>query len=146
VAYAILPVFALANTGVAIGPGWMHNLSGSNSLGIILGLTLGKPIGVTVSAYAAVASGLCRLPTDVNWLHVVGAGLLGGIGFTMSLFTTNLAFVGDGDNANASKLAILVSSVTAGVVGYVWLRLCSRPNDIAVAVSTETTSSAEEPC
>jgi NhaA family Na+:H+ antiporter len=146
VAYAILPVFALANTGVAIGPGWMHNLSGSNSLGIILGLTLGKPIGVTVSAYAAIASGLCRLPTDVNWLHVVGAGLLGGIGFTMSLFITNLAFVGDGDTANASRLAILVSSVTAGVVGYVWLRLCSRPNDMAVAVSTETTSSAEEPC
>jgi Na+:H+ antiporter, NhaA family len=124
VAYAILPVFALANTGVAIEPGWVQSLSGSNSLGIILGLTLGKPIGITVFAYTAVASGLCRLPSEVNWFHVVGAGFLGGIGFTMSLFITNLAFGADAEMTNASTLAILVSSLTAGLVGYVWLRLC----------------------
>jgi NhaA family Na+:H+ antiporter len=131
VAYAVLPIFALANTGITIAPDWMQSLGTPNSVGIFLGLTLGKPLGVTVSAYAAVASGLCRLPADVNWLHVIGAGFLGGIGFTMSLFITNLAFVGDADSVNAAKLAILVSSALAGAVGYLWLRFCSRP--VAVA-------------
>ena len=131
VAYAVLPIFALANTGVTVASGWMQNLTGPNSLGIFLGLTLGKPLGVTLSAYAAVASGLCRLPSGVNWPHIIGAGFLGGIGFTMSLFIANLAFVGTADIVNASKLAILVSSVTAGVVGYVWLRLSSRPVSVS---------------
>jgi NhaA family Na+:H+ antiporter len=131
VAYAVLPIFALANTGITIAPDWMQSLGTPNSVGIFLGLTLGKPLGVTVSAYAAVASGLCRLPADVNWLHVIGAGFLGGIGFTMSLFITNLAFVGDADSVNAAKLAILASSALAGAVGYLWLRFCSRP--VAVA-------------
>lgn len=123
VAFLIVPVFALANTGVVFAEGWLARLADANSLGIILGLTLGKPIGVTLLAFAAVAAGLCRLPAEVGWRHIAGAGVLGGIGFTMSIFITNLAFAGDPAVANASKLAILTASLAAGTVGFVWLRL-----------------------
>ncbi len=73
--------------------------------------------------------GICRLPLDLNWKHVIGAGLLGGIGFTMSIFITNLAFVGNADSINASKMAILAASLTAGVAGFVWLKLLGKPKD-----------------
>lgn len=131
VAYFILPIFALANTGVAVEGGWLQSLSGPNSAGIMLGLIVGKPLGVTAAVVAAVASGLCRLPAGMNWLHVVGAGLLGGIGFTMSLFIARLSFVGHAAAANASTLAILVSSVTAGLLGYAWLYFCPRSKEDA---------------
>jgi NhaA family Na+:H+ antiporter len=123
VAYLVLPIFALANTGVVIGANWLQQLGSANSAGIALGLLLGKPIGVTVMAALAVASGLCRLPSDVSWRHVIGAGMLGGIGFTMSIFITNLAFAGNPELANSSRLAILAGSAAAGVIGYAWLRL-----------------------
>ncbi len=126
VAFVILPIFALANTGVVIGADWAVGLGSANSLGVMLGLTLGKPVGVAALSYLAVRSGLCRLPTEVDWAHVVGAGLLGGIGFTMSIFITNLAFGTDLATANASKLAILVGSVAAGSAGFLWLRFVSR--------------------
>jgi len=125
VAYAILPIFALANTGVTVPADWMAQLNGPNSLGIFLGLTLGKPIGVAALAFAGIASGACRLPSGMTWSHVVGAGLLGGIGFTMSIFITNLAFAGNAEMQSASKLAILISSLVAGIAGYTWLRLVS---------------------
>ncbi|HEX4858510.1 MAG TPA: Na+/H+ antiporter NhaA, partial [Usitatibacteraceae bacterium] len=92
VAFLILPLFALANTAVVIGPGWVEALAGANSLGIIFGLVVGKPLGIVLFCWIAVKIGLCRLPDDVNWLHLTGAGMLGGIGFTMSIFITNLAF------------------------------------------------------
>ena len=133
VAFVILPVFALANTGVQLEPGWMQSLGDPNSQGIVLGLTLGKPLGVAMLTYAAVASGLCRLPSGINWRHVVGAGLLGGVGFTMSIFITNLAFEGEPSIVSSSKLAILIGSVTAGVAGYAWLRLVSVRDGTAAA-------------
>src|SRR3712207_6343797 len=117
VAFGILPVFALANTGILLGAGALSGLTASNSLGIISGLLIGKPLGITLVSFAAVAAGLCRLPLDLNWRHVFGAGLLGGIGFTMSIFITNLAFVGNSDQINASKMAILAASLTAGAAG-----------------------------
>jgi NhaA family Na+:H+ antiporter len=123
VAFVILPVFALANTGIVIGADWFQSLSAPNSLGIILGLTLGKPIGITLLSFVAVSTGICRLPPDLNWKHVFGAGLLGGIGFTMSIFITNLAFAGKAETINASKMAILFASLTAGTIGFLWLRL-----------------------
>src|SRR5688572_25300163 len=126
VPFIILPIFALANTGVAIGAGWMERLTDANSLGIILGLVAGKPLGVGLLSYAAVASGVCRLPSGVTWRHVVGAGLLGGIGFTMSIFITNLAFAGTPESAASSKLAILAASLIAGVAGYLWLRFAPQ--------------------
>jgi NhaA family Na+:H+ antiporter len=126
VAFLILPIFALANTGIVIGSGWLQDLGSANSTGIIGGLVLGKPLGITLLSFLAVTIGLCRLPGDLNWRHIIGAGLLGGIGFTMSIFIANLAFADQAAIINASKMAILVASLTAGTLGYTWLRLCSR--------------------
>ena len=92
-----------------------------------MGLLLGKPAGITLLSFAAVAAGVCRLPLDLNWRHVFGAGLLGGIGFTMSIFITNLAFPGRAEVVNASKMAILLASLTAGVLGFLWLKLVGQP-------------------
>lgn len=122
VAFAILPIFALANTAIVLGADWMQELSSSNSIGITAGLVVGKPLGVTLLCWAAVASGICRLPPDLRWRHIVGAGILGGIGFTMAIFIANLAFAGDAENVNASKMAILLASLIAGLVGFLWLR------------------------
>lgn len=126
-AFLILPIFALANTGIVIGSGWQHELLGPNSLGIMGGLVLGKPLGIVLLSFLAVLVGVCRLPNDLNWSHVLGAGLLGGIGFTMSIFITNLAFAGEQQLINASKMAILAASLLAGILGYLWLRFFSRP-------------------
>lgn len=127
VAFVILPIFALANTGIVIGEDWARELASSNSLGILAGLVLGKPLGITVLCFAAVAIGLCKLPLDLQWRHIFGAGLLGGIGFTMSIFITNLAFTGEPALVNASKMAILLASLAAGVVGFTWLKLFGKP-------------------
>jgi Na+:H+ antiporter, NhaA family len=127
VAFLILPVFALANTGVVIGPQWPASITTPNSLGIIGGLVVGKPLGITLVSFIVVAMGICRLPLDLNWKHVFGAGLLGGIGFTMSIFITNLAFAGNTEAINASKMAILLASLTAGTIGFVWLKLLGKP-------------------
>ncbi|MGV3626109.1 MAG: Na+/H+ antiporter NhaA [Betaproteobacteria bacterium] len=126
VAFIILPVFALANTGVVIGADWLQSLTSANGLGIVAGLLLGKPAGVVLFCLVAVASGLCRLPEDLNWRHVLGAGILGGIGFTMSIFITNLAFAGDPAAINASKMAIFLASLTAGTIGFLWLKWVCR--------------------
>lgn len=127
VAFGILPVFALANTGIVIAAGWTQELLSPNSLGIMGGLLLGKPIGIVLASLGAVALGLCKLPLDLNWKHVLGAGLLGGIGFTMSIFITNLAFAGSPELVNASKMAILLASLMAGVLGFAWLKLFGAP-------------------
>lgn len=126
VAFIILPIFALANTGIVIGSEWRHELLTPNSLGIIGGLVLGKPLGITLLSFITVAMGLCRLPNDLKWLHIVGAGLLGGIGFTMSIFISNLAFTGYASVINTSKMAILMASVAAGVFGFLWLIFFSK--------------------
>lgn len=127
VAFLILPIFALANTGIVIATDWATQLASHNSLGIIIGLVLGKPIGIVLFSLGAVALGVCRLPLDLALRHLIGAGLLGGIGFTMSIFITNLAFAGQTDIINASKMAILCASLTAGVLGFVWLKLFGHP-------------------
>jgi NhaA family Na+:H+ antiporter len=121
VAFLILPIFALANTGIVIGSSWAQDLSSTNSMGIVTGLVIGKPLGITLLVFIAVFLGICRLPLDMNWKHVFGAGLLGGIGFTMSIFITNLAFTGAPELINASKIAILLASMLAGSIGFLWL-------------------------
>lgn len=129
VAYLILPIFALANTGVVIGESWINDLTTSNSLGIIAGLTIGKPLGITCLCAIAIALGICKLPNDIKWPHIFGASILGGIGFTMSIFITNLAFVGNTEAVNAAKMAILLASLTAGIAGFTWLRLIAKPSN-----------------
>ena len=127
VAFMILPIFALANTGIIINTGWTQELASTNSLGIMAGLIIGKPVGITLLCLLAVAAGICKLPLDLRWRHVFGAGLLGGIGFTMSIFITNLAFVEEAEVINASKMAILLASLIAGVIGFVWLKIFGKP-------------------
>lgn len=125
--FVILPLFALANTGIVIGADWATQLASANSLGIFAGLVLGKPLGIVLFSFAAVALGICRLPPDLSWRHVLGAGMLGGIGFTMSIFITNLAFPGQAGTVTASKIAILLASLTAGILGFLWLAWRGRP-------------------
>jgi Na+:H+ antiporter, NhaA family len=129
VAFFILPVFALANTAIVIESGWMEGLGQLNSLGIIAGLVLGKPLGITLLSLAAVALGICSLPGDLRWKHVAGTGFLGGIGFTMSIFITLLAF-GEPTLVDQSKIAILVASVTAGLIGFFWLKSLLSPGTV----------------
>ena len=127
VAFIILPIFALANTGIVIGRDWAHSLTSANDLGIILGLVIGKPVGITLLCFIAVTIGICRLPSNLNFRIVFGAGILGGIGFTMSIFITNLAFTGQAELINSSKMAILIGSLTAGIIGLIWLKIFLPP-------------------
>lgn len=122
VAFIILPVFALANTAIVISADMSQTLTEDYSLGIALGLIVGKPLGIFLMTFLAVILGLCKLPVDLNWKAIFGVGLLGGIGFTMSIFITLLAF----DNEtiiNNSKFIILISSLTAGILGLLTLKL-----------------------
>ncbi len=126
VAFFILPVFAMANTAIFLSGDISQILTENYSLGIGLGLMLGKPIGIFLLTYLAVGLGFCKLPNDLQWKSIFGVGLLGGIGFTMSIFVTLLAF----DNEaiiNNSKLVILMSSMVAGLLGFVTLRLTLKP-------------------
>jgi NhaA family Na+:H+ antiporter len=104
----------------------MQNLISTNSIGVMAGLLIGKPLGVALLCFLAVTSGLCRLPPDLNWRHIFGAGILGGIGFTMSIFITNLAFTGNIETINSSKTAILLASLSAGLIGFLWLKYLTK--------------------
>jgi NhaA family Na+:H+ antiporter len=122
VAFIILPIFALANTAIIFSGNIAQTLTQNNSLGIAIGLVLGKPLGIFLLTFLSVTFGICKLPTDLNWKSIFGVGLLGGIGFTMSIFVTLLAF----DNEtiiNSSKLIILISSLTAGLLGFLTLKM-----------------------
>ncbi|HUF05693.1 MAG TPA: Na+/H+ antiporter NhaA [Aridibacter sp.] len=121
VAFLVLPIFALANTGITVGAESIASLASSNSLGIFIGLFIGKVVGVTVFSFIAVKARACRLPRFLKWTHIIGAGFLAGIGFTMSIFITNLAFKGEASIINNSKMAILLTSLISGIVGYFWL-------------------------
>lgn len=122
VAFIILPIFALANTGVVFTRGWNDQLISRNSLGIILGLLLGKPIGILLFAFTAVKLKISQLGENISWKHIFGASILGGIGFTMSIFITLLAFDNNASVVN-SKIAVLCSSLMAGLLGFIYLKL-----------------------
>ena len=116
VTFLIMPLFALANAGVAFSADLKTLVAQPIALGVALGLVFGKPAGVMLASWLAVRSGLASLPGNVSWRHLHGAGWLAGIGFTMSLFMTGLAFTDDGQ-LRAAKLGILIASVCAGIVG-----------------------------
>lgn len=130
--YLIMPLFALANTNITFTTGMVSGLGSGLSLGIIVGLCLGKPLGVTLSSLLAVKTGIGTLPHDINRKHMAGAGVLAGIGFTMSIFITLLSF-GNTMQAETAKLAIVLASLIAGAGGYLYLRkhLVSRSPDKA---------------
>jgi Na+:H+ antiporter, NhaA family len=122
VAFGIMPLFALANAGVPLGLTQLEGGSSSVALGIALGLVAGKPIGITLFAWAAVRLGAASLPQGVTWRSILGAGLLGGIGFTMALFIAGLAFASEPGLLVAAKLGILGASLIAGLAGWLVLR------------------------
>lgn len=126
VAFIILPLFAVANTCIALGNHWTNHITDCNSLGIIVGLVIGKPLGIFMFTFIAAAIRLCALPNDLKWKNIIGAAFLGGIGFTMSIFITLLAFNNE-TMITESKIAILAASVFAGIIGLVYLRLTTRP-------------------
>jgi Na+:H+ antiporter, NhaA family len=128
VAFVILPLFALANTGVPIDSQAIAQLASPNSTGIALGLIVGKPLGVIVMCLLAVVCRVSSLPEGVRWSHIAGAGMLGGIGFTMSIFITNLAFANSAQVVDSSKLAVLMASLVAGALGLIWLRVTGGRN------------------
>jgi len=125
VAFIILPLFALANTCIPIDAQSSLNLLHTNSIGIFLGLVVGKPLGILLFCFLAATLGWCALPNRIKWKHILGTGFLGGIGFTMSIFITLLAFE-DHEVINSSKLAILLASLTAGIAGFVFLKFTLR--------------------
>ncbi len=120
--FVIMPLFALANTNITIESGMFTELGSPLSLGIMAGLFIGKPIGILLSSWIAVKAGIARLPEAAGWKHITGVGIVGGIGFTMSIFIALLSFPEQVQLQNTAKFAILVTSVTAGVVGYIWLK------------------------
>jgi NhaA family Na+:H+ antiporter len=124
--YAVLPLFALANAGVAFSAGEGLLLESSVSLGVLAGLVVGKQAGITAFSWLVVKTGVASLPEGVTWRHVYGAAWLGGIGFTMSLFVAGLAF-SDPSHLAQAKTAILAASVIAGIGGYLVLRGASPP-------------------
>lgn len=120
VAFGIMPLFALANTGVAFNTNWAAALLNLNSLGVIAGLVVGKPLGILLASFLAIKARLSKLPIDLGWTHILGAGFLGGIGFTMSIFITLLAFQ-HADVVQSTKISILLSSILAGTTGFLIL-------------------------
>jgi NhaA family Na+:H+ antiporter len=121
VAFVIMPLFALANAGVRLDAAMFATLSWRVVLGVLLGLVIGKAIGITLFSWAAVRAGFAAQPAGVSWMAVKGVAWLAGIGFTMSLFVAGLAY-GTGPLLDSAKLGVIAASVIAGSVGYLLLR------------------------
>lgn len=119
--FLIIPVFALANTNISFEPGMMEGLTSALGFGIVLGLLFGKPAGILLASWISVKLRICKLPNKANWKHIAGVGLLGGIGFTMSIFIALLSF-SDTDVVAEAKFAILTGSFLSGLLGYILLR------------------------
>jgi NhaA family Na+:H+ antiporter len=137
VAYAILPLFAFANTGVSLQGVSLASLSQGVPLGIAAGLFFGNQVGVFGFSWLAIKLGLARLPQGANWLQMYGIALLCGIGFTMSLFISSLAFEQTGSELIVNdRLGILAGSIISGILGYSVLRYASRNNSNRVNNNT----------
>lgn len=139
--FLILPIFALANAGVHLDMGSASNLTSPVGLGIILGLFIGKPLGVTLICLTIIKIGLAELPSGISWRHFISSTFLAGIGFTMSLFIAGAAFPGDPTLLNTAKLAIFAASILAGIVGSLLVYMNSPApkatlqSEVAAAVS-----------
>jgi len=126
VAYMIMPLFAFANAGVSLEGLSLSSLMLPVPLGILLGLFVGKQLGVFVFSYASIKFGLATLPSNSNWVSFYAVGVLTGIGFTMSLFVGNLAFVNNMEYMDGVKIGVLSGSLLSTVVGFVLLYLSSK--------------------
>ncbi|MFA5243731.1 MAG: Na+/H+ antiporter NhaA [Pedobacter sp.] len=123
--FLIMPIFALANTNIKFEQGMIDGLYSPLGAGIILGLFLGKPIGVVFFSWLSVKLGFGTLPSGANWKHIIGLGMLAGIGFTMSIFVSMLSF-SNPEFKTEAKFAILIASVSAGIAGYLFLNFLNR--------------------
>ncbi len=126
VAFGIMPLFALANAGVVLDGLSINTLLEPIPLGILCGLFFGKQIGVFVFSYISVKLKLAQMPTNSNWIKFYGVGILTGIGFTMSLFVGNLAFVDHMNDMDGVKIGVLVGSTLSALVGYFLLLIVSK--------------------
>jgi NhaA family Na+:H+ antiporter len=133
--FLILPAFALANTALVLPEHPLQTLSGPLSAGIMAGLVIGKPLGIALSCYFLVSRKWAQLPTGVNWYKLIGAGMLAGIGFTMSIFISALAFTG-GPVEDMAKISVLVASLLAMVIGYCWLKMEKTITQLMLGPST----------
>ena len=126
VSLMIMPIFALANTGIAISANFLQTIFTLNTIGIFSGLFIGKPLGIVLASFLAVKLHLAKLPEETGWRDLLGAGFLGGIGFTMSIFITILAF-GETAISQNSKLAIILGSLASGAIG-LWILSRKSPS------------------
>lgn len=135
--FLIVPVFALANAGVPLsGESLREATTSAVTLGVVLGLVLGKTVGITLASWIGVRTGLALLPADLSWRHVLGGAAVAGIGFTVSLFITDLAFVNE-RNVESAKVGIVAASVLAGVIGYLILAFGRAPDPAGDATASE---------
>lgn len=125
ISFFIIPLFALANTSIFINASAISNLMTELSLGIIFGLFLGKPLGIALSVFLMIKARIIKLPNRPSWNIFVGVGILAGIGFTMSIFVSMLAF-DDKAMQDTAKLAVLIASTLSMVVGYLWLKAATK--------------------
>lgn len=137
VALGVVPVFALFNSGIVLSMSTVHALVSRTSMGIVLGLLVGKQLGIFGAVWLAVKLGVARLPDGTNWWHVYGVALLAGIGFTMSLFVAGLAF-SDPALFRSARLSIVVGSLLSAIGGVVILRFASRTLPPVVPQEVET--------
>ncbi|MBA6413427.1 Na+/H+ antiporter NhaA [Parahaliea sp. F7430] len=127
VAYLVIPIFALANAGIPVDfANFSDYLGNSITLGVLCGLVLGKPLGIAGFSWLAVKLGWADLPKGINFSHIIGVGLLSGIGFTMSIFIADLGFAGQAHDLLMAKTGILLASLVAGLSGFFLLRYLSR--------------------
>ncbi len=129
VSFLIVPLFALANAGVVLSGSLTDALSGRETLGIILGLCIGKPLGIAIFSFIALRTGLGKLPTGVTFKMLHACSWIAGIGFTMSLFIANLAFAVTPERLDHAKIGILVGSAISGIVGFALLVHATRPRN-----------------
>lgn len=127
--FFIIPVFAFANTNITLQAEMLHGLTAPLGLGIFFGLMFGKPIGILFTTWLCRRLGIASLPEGSNWMHIVGVGMLAGIGFTMSIFISILSFKNPLFVSEA-KLSVLLTSIIAGTAGYLLLKANSKKNSL----------------
>jgi NhaA family Na+:H+ antiporter len=135
--FIILPLFAFANTAIIINTSMTGNLDSTLGLGILFGLFFGKPIGVILASYLMVHKKIARLPKGTSWAQLAGAGILAGIGFTMSIFIASLAF-GEQATQDLSKVIVLLSAVASVIAAFIWMRTVSPDKPAPHKIYEET--------
>lgn len=128
--FLIMPLFALANTNIHFEKEMLGGLFTPLGMGIVLGLCVGKPVGISLMSWLSVKTGICRLPAGATWTHIIGVGMLAGIGFTMSIFIALLSFAGNEFLLSEAKFAVLLASLISGVSGAILLSIGSKKSNL----------------